>query len=260
MGQFWVMSIMTENPKTTESIPDPERWLDRLSSDDAMAVMAEDQMQAIKAVKASLNAITLAALAAYERLDQSETGRLLYAGAGTSARIGVQDGVELTPTFSWPEVRRDFIIAGGAGALLRSVENAEDNTEDAIHQVTDLGLGTQDVLIGIAASGKTPFTIAAIEKACAEGVLTIGIANNPETPLLEAAEFPILLHTGAEALAGSTRMKAGTAQKICLNLISTLIMVRMGRVEKGMMSQMQATNAKLRHRQTLIDAALDQEH
>ena len=109
----------------------------------------------------------------------------------------------------------------------------------------------------ISASGKTPFTIAAIETARAQGVLTIGVANNPETPLLAAAEYPILLHTGAEALAGSTRMKAGTAQKICLNLISTLIMVRMGRVKKGMMSQMQATNAKLRHRQTLIDAALN---
>ena len=248
---------MTENLKTTESIPDPERWLDQLSSDQAMNVMAEDQANAVAAVQADLAAITKAALAAYERLNASAQGRLIYAGAGTSGRIGVQDGVELTPTFNWPEHRRGFMIAGGPDALLRSVENAEDDTEDAAHQVTVLNLGTDDVLIGIAASGKTPFTIAAIETARARGALTIGVANNPETPLLAAAEYPILLHTGAEALAGSTRMKAGTAQKICLNLISTLIMVRMGRVKKGMMSQMQATNAKLRHRQTLIDAALN---
>ena len=249
---------MTENAKTTESFPDPERWLDQLSPSDAMAVMAEDQAKAAQVVRDHLDAITTAALAAYTRLDQSSTGRLIYAGAGTSARIGVQDGVELTPTFSWPEHRRGFMIAGGPDALLRSVENAEDDADDAAHQVATLKLNDSDVLIGIAASGKTPFTIAALEAARECGALTIGIANNPDTPLLNAAEYPILLHTGAESLAGSTRMKAGTAQKICLNLISTLIMVQMGRVQQGMMSQMQATNAKLRHRQTLIDAALEQ--
>ena len=248
---------MTEKPETTESFPDPDHWLDSLSSADAMDVMADDQAQAITAIKAILPHITAAALAAYERLDTSSTGRLIYAGAGTSARIGVQDGVELTPTFSWPEERRDFLIAGGPDALLRSVENAEDNAEDANRQVTSFNIGEDDVLIGIAASGKTPFTVTAVNDARAKGALTIGLANNPDTPLLMAADHGLLLHTGAEALAGSTRMKAGTAQKICLNLISTLIMVRMGRVEKGMMSQMQATNAKLRHRQILIDQALN---
>jgi N-acetylmuramic acid 6-phosphate etherase len=247
---------MTQNRETTESFPNPERWLDRLDPADAMGVMADDQSRAVIAVKDSIDQITAAAMAAYDRLDASEKGRLIYAGAGTSARIGVQDGVELTPTFSWPEDRRGFIIAGGAEALLRSIEDAEDNVDDARAQVGALDLGKDDVLIGISASGRTPFTAAAAEAARLQGTLTIGIANNPKTSLLASAEYGILLHTGAEALAGSTRMKAGTAQKICLNLISTLIMVRMGRVKKGMMSQLQATNAKLRQRQTIIDAAL----
>ena len=250
---------MTENSKTTESFPDPERWLDRLSSADAMGVMIDDQAEAVAAVKAILPRITDAALAAFTRLDASAAGRLIYAGAGTSARIGVQDGVELTPTFSWPEDRRDFIIAGGVDALLRSVENAEDNADDARRQIAEKNITAADVVIGIAASGKTPFTVAAVSDAKDRGALTISLANNPETPLLDAADHGLLLHTGAESLAGSTRMKAGTAQKICLNLISTLIMVRMGRVQKGMMSKMQATNDKLRHRQTLIDQALTSE-
>ncbi len=247
---------MNEKLQTTESFPDPERWLDQLQPQHAMTVMAEDQAHAVTAVKSVLPAITDAAMAIYGRLNASSTGRLIYAGAGTSARIGVQDGVELTPTFSWPEARRGFMIAGGSDALLRSVENAEDDADDARRQTADLNLGKDDVLIGLAASGKTPFTIAAITASAAQGCLTIGIANNPATPLLAAADHGILLHTGAETLAGSTRMKAGTAQKICLNLISTLVMVQMGRVKKGVMSHMQATNAKLRHRQTVIDNAL----
>jgi N-acetylmuramic acid 6-phosphate etherase len=257
MFLIWLLLIMTQNNETTESFPDPELWLDCLSPAEAMGVMADDQARAIFAVKNSLDDITAAAMAAYERLNASKNGRLIYAGAGTSARIGVQDGVELTPTFNWPENRRGFIIAGGAEALLRPIENAEDSVDDARDQVSDSSLGKNDVLIGIAASGKTPFTVTAVEAARAKGTLTIGIANNPDTPLLAVSEEGILLHTGAEALAGSTRMKAGTAQKICLNLISTLVMVRMGRVKKGMMSQMQATNAKLRHRQKMIDAALN---
>lgn len=250
---------MTEKLETTESFPDPEHWLDRMSSHDAMGVMVDDQTKAITAIKTILPQITDAALAAFVRLDASSTGRLIYAGAGTSARIGVQDGVELTPTFNWPEERRGFLIAGGTDALLRSVENAEDDAEDARHQIAECTINKDDVLIGVAASGNTPFTIAAISEARAMGALTIGLANNPDTPVLAAADHGLLLYTGAEALAGSTRMKAGTAQKICLNLISTLIMVRMGRVKNGMMSQMQATNAKLRHRQTQIDQALNDE-
>ena len=139
---------------------------------------------------------------------------------------------------------------------MRSVENAEDDGAAAFNAVQDAAIGADDVLIGIAASGATPYTAAAITAARERGALTIGIANNPNAPITALADMGISLITGAEALAGSTRMKAGTAQKICLNLISTLIMVRMGKVKNGMMAAMRPTNAKLRQRQRLIDDAL----
>ena len=247
---------MTDKTQTTESIPDAARWLDQLTSEDAIKVMAEDQNLALAAVHDALDDITAAALAAYEKLAASEVGRLFYAGAGTSARIGVQDGVELTPTFNWPEDRTGFLIAGGHDALLRSVENAEDDGAAAFNAVQDAAIGPDDVVIGIAASGATPYTAAAITAARERGALTIGIANNPNAPITALADMGISLITGAEALAGSTRMKAGTAQKICLNLMSTLIMVRMGKVKNGMMAVMRPTNAKLRQRQRQIDDAL----
>lgn len=247
---------MTDKTHTTESIPDASRWLDALSERDAMQVMAEDQRLAVAAVETALDAITSAAMAAYERLSATGTGRLFYAGAGTSIRIGVQDGVELTPTFDWPDDRTGFLIAGGAEALMRSVENAEDDAAAAFQDVHAHGLNRDDVLIGIAASGATPYTCAAVTSAGELGALTIGIANNPNASLAALADHGIILPTGAEAVAGSTRMKAGTAQKICLNLISTLIMVRMGKVKNGMMAAMRPTNAKLRARQQRIDAAL----
>ena len=140
-------------------------------------------------------------------------------------------------------------------ALTRSVENAEDDAETAANMVKTR-VTPNDVLIGIAASGTTAFTVSAIEAASRLGALTIGVANNADTPLTALADHGITLLTGAESVAGSTRMKAGTAQKICLNLISTLVMVRMGRVQNGVMSAMRPANAKLRDRQKRIDAFL----
>jgi N-acetylmuramic acid 6-phosphate etherase len=139
---------------------------------------------------------------------------------------------------------------------VRPFEGAEDNIEAAIDGVRALEISTGDVVIGLAASGKTAFTIAAVDYAKRAGALTIGIANNRNTKLLATAAYPILLETGAEALAGSTRLKAGTAQKICLNLISTQIMVLLGRVKDGLMSEMRPRNAKLRRRHAEIAALL----
>ena len=139
---------------------------------------------------------------------------------------------------------------------MRSVENAEDNAEAARQDVMAM-VNAADVLIGLAASGSTPFTCAAVDAAKAKGALTIGIANNAQSPLVAKADLGITLLTGAESVAGSTRMKAGTAQKICLNLISTLVMVRLGRVKQGVMAAMRPTNAKLRQRQEQIDAILN---
>ena len=220
--------------------------LDLWPSLDALEAMLDGQMAAVAAVRPALPVMAQAAEAAAERLGAS--GRLIYVGAGTSGRIGVQDGVELTPTFNWPTERVAYAMAGGDVALLRSVENAEDDRAAAAADMAALKLCRHDVVIGVAASGTTPFTVAALEAARAAGALTIGVANNPGAPLLGAADFGVLCDTGAEVVAGSTRMKAGTAQKIVLNLFSTLLMIRLGRVYRGMMVDMRTSNAKLRQR------------
>lgn len=241
---------------STEDYPDASQWLDQLNNADAIAVMLDNQAGAISALKAASSSLDAAIMAMAERLKLSSTGRIIYIGAGTSARIGVQDGVELTPTFNWPQDRLDYIIAGGMEALMQSVEGAEDAAEAGQKAAASAAITEQDVVIGLAASGTTVFTIAVLTAARQMGALTIGIANNRATPLLSAAEYPILLDTGGEALAGSTRMKAGTAQKICLNTISTLVMARLGRIKHGLMVAMQPTNAKLVRRKQQMDSYL----
>jgi len=183
-------------------------------------------------------------------------GRLVYAGAGTSGRLAVQDGVELTPTYNWPSDRLVFLVAGGTGALMRSVEGAEDNVEAAREEVAAAEVGPNDVLIAVAASGRTPYAVAALEAARERGALTIAIANNPGTPLLTAADHPIVADTGAEIVAGSTRMKAGTAQKAALNMLSTAIMLRCGLVHRGLMVNMRISNEKLFQRARRMVATL----
>jgi N-acetylmuramic acid 6-phosphate etherase len=212
----------------------------------AMEAMWEGQLAAVAAIGRALPSITAATEAARAALGNS--GRLVYVGAGTSGRVAVQDGAELMPTFAWPNERVRFIVAGGAGAFVTSIEGAEDDTGDAIRQIDAARLTPHDVVIAVAASGTTPFTVAALQQAGASGALTIGVANNPGTPLLASAKFPVLVETGRELIAGSTRMKAGTAQKVVLNLISSGIMLRLGRVFRGMMVNMQPTNAKLMRR------------
>ena len=247
--------IMAKNKETTESLPDASRWLDRLSDPEALGVMVDDHAAAVEAVGSALPEIEAAAGAALACLDGG-AGRLFYAGAGTSARIGVQDGVELTPTFGWPAERTGFLIAGGTDALLRSVEDAEDDADAARAAVAEAGIDAGDCVIGLSASGSTPYTCAAVAEAREHRAATIGIASNPGSRLAGLAEHPVTLATGGEVVAGSTRMKAGTAQKIALNLVSTLVMVRMGRVRDGMMVAMRPTNAKLRKRRERIDEAV----
>jgi N-acetylmuramic acid 6-phosphate etherase len=157
----------------------------------------------------------------------------------------VQDGAELMPTFSWPEDRLLLLMAGGKDALLQSVEGAEDEVEHAVRLVRQHGINAKDVLIAVAASGTTPFTLACQREAKQRGALTIGIANNRDTPILAEADHPIWLDTGPEPIAGSTRMKAGTAQRIALNLLSSVLMILLGRVYDGLMVDVQAVNQKL---------------
>ncbi len=231
----------------TESVDPRFQDLDAWSPGRVATAIWESQLAAVAAVGPALPQIARAVETAALRLTDG-SGRLAYAGAGTSARIAVQDGSELPPTFDWPEQRILFLLAGGEQALLHAVEGAEDDRDDAVRQVSTATLGPQDVLIALAASGRTPFTLAVLSAARDAGALTIGVSNAPEAALLVACEIPILVPTGAEVVAGSTRMKAGTAQKVVLNMISTGVMIRLGRVHSGLMVDMRPLNAKLRQR------------
>lgn len=238
---------MSDGPlPATETTSPRFEMMDAWPATDILDALLEGQMAAVAAVRPALPALAAAAEAAADRLRHS--GRLAYAGAGTSGRIGVQDGAELSPTFNWPHDRLAFLLAGGTPALTQAVENAEDRDDLGRQDVTDAGLGPADVIVGLAASGATPYTLACVRAARSAGALAIAIANSPGAPLLAAADHPILIETGAEPIAGSTRMKAGTAQKVALNLFSTLVMTRLGRVYRGQMVDMTARNSKLRAR------------
>ena len=217
---------------------------------DILDAMIEGQLAAAAAVRAARPAIERAALATEARLKQG--GRLIYAGAGTSGRLAVQDGAELMPTFSWPRDRLVLLMAGGRDALLQSAEGAEDEVEQARSLVRRHGVGPNDVLIAVAASGTTPFTLSCLREAKGRGALAIGIANNRGTPILEEADHPIWLDTGTEPIAGSTRMNAGTAQRIVLTVLSSLVMILLGRVYEGLMVEVQAVSKKLVRRSESI--------
>jgi N-acetylmuramic acid 6-phosphate etherase len=170
-------------------------------------------------------------------------GKVIYVGAGTSGRLGALDAAEMPPTFGVESERFIALIAGGA--LSRAKEGSEDDTESAIADFESLNPKPNDAVIGVSASGTTPYVVAIVKYADCK---TIGIANNPSTPLLQHADIPILLDTGPEILTGSTRLKAGTAQKIALNMLSTGAMVLAGKVKGNLMSHMKPLNAKLRNR------------
>ena len=237
----------------TEGRLERYRDADRWPAEEALAAMLDNQQGAFVAVRNALPALARAVKAAAARL--GDTGRLVYAGAGASGRLAVQDGVELHPTFGWPHDRLIYLIAGGEAALVRSVEGAEDDAAAGRTAAQALALGPADVAIAVAASGTTAFTRAVQAAARESGALTVAFANNPEAPLLAEAEIPVLLHTGPEFLAGSTRMTAGTAQKIALNLLSTGLMLELGRIYQGLMVNMVPANAKLvRRSQRIIQA------
>ena len=188
----------------TEDVDPRFADLDAWALASAMEAMWEGQLAAVAAIGRALPAITAATTAAEQAL--GDRGRLIYVGAGTSARVAVQDGAELTPTFAWPQERLRFIIAGGESAFAASVEGAEDDAADAVKQIDEAGLSTRDVVIAVSASGTTPFTVAALQQARAHHAVTIGVANNAGAPLLTDADYPIFLETGAEPIAGSTRV------------------------------------------------------
>jgi N-acetylmuramic acid 6-phosphate etherase len=224
--------------------------LDSWSTGEMTAAMHDGQLAACAAVKPALPAINAAVDDAAAALKRG--GRLVYVGAGTSGRIAIQDGAELRPTYDWPSERLVFVMAGGMQAVVESVEGAEDDEASGAEAMTQADVRQNDVVIAVAASGTTPFTMGALRCAGARGALCIAVANNRGAPLFELARHKILIETGTEVLAGSTRMQAGTAQKIVLNLFSTAVMVKLGRVYRGLMVSMRATNAKLLRRAQVI--------
>lgn len=221
--------------------------LDAWPTSDAVMAMFEGQLAAAAVVSSQVEGLANAAEEAASRLREG-SGRLVYVGAGTSGRLAVLDGVELGPTFGWAPERLLYGLAGGMDAFTRSIENAEDDAKSGREFAASAKLNPSDVVIGVSASGSTPFTLAAVREAASAKALTIAITSNADAPLLPAAEHPVLLDTGAELVSGSTRMKAGTAQKVALNLLSTAVMLRLGRVYNGLMVDMRASNRKLRLR------------
>ena len=248
---------MSKNIPKTEQIYKKSKPIDNLSSIEAISLMIKEQRGASLSVYKAMKSIEIVTDKIYQHLKLNSKGRLIYVGAGTSGRIGVQDGVELLPTFSWPKSRLDYIIAGGDAAILNSIENAEDDITQATEDVLKKLINSQDVLIGLAASGNTPFTCKVLEEANKKEALTIAISNNPHGKLLELGKCKIILDTKEELIAGSTRLKAGTAQKICLNIISSLVMIKMGRVKNGKMSHMLPLNQKLKDRKHRIDTKIN---
>lgn len=220
--------------------------LDHYTTDALVRAFAHDQVRAAEAVIAAAPIISRAVDAAAERLARG--GRLIYVGAGTSGRLGLLDAVELNPTFSWPHERAVALFAGGREALFQAVEGAEDDAAAGARDLRNVGAGDHDVVIVLAASGGTPFALGALKAAREAGALTIAFANNPNAPLTSAAEIGITLDTGPEVISGSTRLKAGTSQKIALNTLSSAIMVRLNKVYGNLMVDVRATNAKLRQR------------
>lgn len=234
----------------TEDVSDRYADFDKWSAEDAVEAMYEGQLAALAAVRPALGAIAAAVDAAAKTL--GDKGRLVYVGSGTSGRLAVQDGAELAPTFNWPRERTIFCIAGGMQALTTSAEGAEDSADDAMSVIDQQNVGSDDVVITVAASGRTPYTLGALREAKRRGALTIGIGMNAATPILKEADHAILAETGSELVAGSTRMKAGTAQKVILNMISTAVMARLGRIYKGYMVDMVVSNQKLAGRAVRI--------
>jgi len=231
------------SPLRTEQ-PHPDHpGLDRYDTPTLVAALLADQALAAAAVQAAAGSIAQAVDAAVPRLRAG--GRIVYVGAGTSGRLGVLDSVELHPTFSWPRERSPALLAGGESAMFVAVEGAEDDRAQGGIDLKALSPTANDVVLLLAASGATPYALGAAGAARAAGALTVGIVNNPGAPLAAATDIGVVLDTGPEVISGSTRLKAGTAQKIALNTFSSSVMVRLNKVYGNLMVDVRATNAKL---------------
>ncbi|MBA5225852.1 N-acetylmuramic acid 6-phosphate etherase [Streptomyces griseoaurantiacus] len=231
---------------TTEAFRPELAGIDQLSTLEIATLMNGEDATVPAAVAARLPEIAAAIDAVAARMARG--GRLLYAGAGTAGRLGVLDASECPPTFNTEPSRVVGLIAGGPGAVVTSVEGAEDSRALAEDDLRALDLTPEDTVVGISASGRTPYAIGAVEHARARGALTIGLACNAGSALAAAAEHGIEVVVGPELLTGSTRLKAGTAQKLVLNMLSTITMIRLGKTYGNLMVDVRASNEKLRAR------------
>ncbi len=236
---------MNDALPVTESVNEATHGLDTLSTDALVALLAREQAIAADVVARATPSIALAVDAIVERLRAG--GSLHYVGAGTSGRLAMLDAAECPPTFGTPPSLVVAHVAGGEPALVRAVEGAEDDAEAAIVEMRE-NVRAEDAVVGISASGGAPFVVAALREARLIGARAIALTSVAASALARAADLSIVVETGPEALAGSTRLKAGTAQKLVLNAISTATMVRMGRVYDNLMVDVVATNAKLQAR------------
>lgn len=233
-------------PVATESRNARSFGLDKMSAKEIVRLMDEEEAVVLRALQHAED--QLATVIEKAAVAFQNGGRIIYVGAGTSGRIAVMDAAEMPPTFGIPPDRFVAVIPGGLQAMVEAVEVAEDDEYGAISAMNALKLKREDIVVGLAASGRTPFVIAAIRHARQKGIWTCGISNNKQTPLLEAADFGVLLDTGPEILTGSTRLKAGTSQKLALNRISTGAMVLSGKVIENLMVDVKANNQKLKER------------
>jgi N-acetylmuramic acid 6-phosphate etherase len=226
--------------------------LDLLGTAELVSLMNEEDARVPAAVRAASDAIAATIDAIVERLERG--GRLVYVGAGTSGRIGAMDAAECPPTFNTPPEMVLAIVAGGDTALAGAAEDVEDDAEAGADSIDRIEVSGDDAVVGITASGRTPFVLGALQRAGERGALTVGVTCNPEAALSELVAHPIEVVVGPEFVTGSTRLKAGTAQKLVLNMISTISMVRLGKTYGNLMVDVKATNAKLRARARRIVA------
>lgn len=234
------------NGLNTEQSNDKSINLDVMDALEIISLMNEADMEVISKVKLEIASIAAAVELVTKRLKSG--GRLIYIGAGTSGRLGILDAVECLPTFGVSEQFIQGIIAGGQSAIFKAVEGAEDNEEQGASDLQQISLGADDVVMSISASGRTPYCIGALMHARETGASTISLSCNKAVPLSQLADISIEIDTGPEVITGSTRLKAGTAQKMVLNMISTASMVKLGKVYKNYMVDMVATNRKLADR------------
>lgn len=238
---------MEINKLVTEGRLDESLRIDQVSTLEMMQIINDQDKLVALAVEKELPQIARAVDEIFEQMKQG--GRLFYVGAGTSGRLGVLDASEIPPTYGTPLDLVQGLIAGGKQAVFETKEGEEDSEEQGAKDIADR-VGPHDVVVGIAASGRTPYTVAAVTEAKRRGCLTVAVTNNPHSPLAGAVAIPIAPVVGPEVVMGSTRMKAGTAQKLVLNMLSTGVMIKLGKVYSNLMVDMVASNAKLRQRAT----------